>query len=42
MPNIPDLSSFPVTRRWPARLPDRIPLASLATPNGVKVWIMWE
>lgn len=32
-----DLSAFPITRRWPARHPDRIQLYSLPTPNGVKV-----
>src|SRR5471030_863659 len=37
-----DLSAFPITKRWPARHPDRIQLYSLATPNGVKVSIMLE
>jgi len=37
-----DLASFPVTRRWPPRHPDRIQLYSLPTPNGVKVSIMLE
>jgi GST-like protein len=37
-----DLSSFPITRKWPARHPDRIQLYSLPTPNGVKVSIMLE
>ncbi|MGQ4582992.1 glutathione binding-like protein [Lysobacter sp. F60174L2] len=37
-----DLSSFPITRRWPARHPDRIQLYSLNTPNGVKASIMLE
>src|ERR1700750_1918042 len=37
-----DLSQFPVSRRWPARHPDRIQLYSLNTPNGVKVSIMLE
>ncbi|HRK24744.1 MAG TPA: glutathione S-transferase N-terminal domain-containing protein [Beijerinckiaceae bacterium] len=36
------LSDFPITRRWPARHPDRIQLYSLPTPNGVKVSIMLE
>ena len=36
------LAEFPVTRRWPARHPDRIQLYSLPTPNGVKVSIMLE
>lgn len=37
-----DLSGFAITRRWPARHPDRIQLYSLPTPNGVKVSIMLE
>ena len=37
-----DLSSFPITTRWPARHPDRIQLYGLPTPNGVKVSIMLE
>jgi GST-like protein len=37
-----DLSTFPVTRKWPARHPDRLQLYSLPTPNGVKVSIMLE
>ena len=37
-----DLSSFPITRRWPARHPDRIQLYSLPTPNGVKISIILE
>jgi GSH-dependent disulfide-bond oxidoreductase len=36
------LSAFPITKRWPARHPDRIQLYSLNTPNGVKVSIMLE
>jgi len=39
---MPDLSSFPITTRWPAQHPDRIQLYSLPTPNGVKVSIMLE
>ena len=39
---MPDLSAFPVTRKWPARHPDRIQLYSVPTPNGVKVSIMLE
>ncbi len=27
-----DFSDFPITRRWPARHPDRIQLYSLNTP----------
>jgi GST-like protein len=37
-----DLSSFPVTRKWPASHPDRLQLYSLPTPNGVKVSILLE
>ncbi len=37
-----DLSSFSITRRWPAQHPDRLQLYSLPTPNGVKVSIMLE
>ena len=37
-----DLSSFPITRRWPAQHPDRLQLYSLNTPNGVKASIMLE
>lgn len=37
-----DLSAFPITRRWPARHPDRLQLYSFPTPNGVKVSIMLE
>ena len=37
-----DLSSFPISRRWPAQHPDRIQLYSLPTPNGVKVSIALE
>jgi GST-like protein len=39
---MPDLSAFPITRRWPATQPDRIQLYSLPTPNGVKVSIALE
>jgi len=37
-----DLADFPITRRWPAKHPDRLQLYSLPTPNGVKVSIMLE
>jgi GST-like protein len=37
-----DLSSFPITKKWPAQHPDRIQLYSLPTPNGVKASIMLE
>jgi GST-like protein len=39
---MPDLSAFPITKRWPARHPDRLQLYSLPTPNGVKVSIALE
>jgi GSH-dependent disulfide-bond oxidoreductase len=37
-----DLSSFAITRKWPAQHPERLQLYSLPTPNGVKVSIMLE
>ena len=37
-----DLSAFPITKKWPARHPDRLQLYSLTTPNGVKASIMLE
>lgn len=37
-----DLSTYPITRRWPAQNPDILQLYSLPTPNGVKVSIMLE
>jgi GST-like protein len=37
-----DLSSFPITARWPAKHPDRLQLYSLPSPNGVKISIMLE
>lgn len=37
-----NLSSFNITKRWPAENPDQIQLYSLPTPNGVKVSIMLE
>jgi len=37
-----DLSSFPITSKWPAQHPERIQLYSLPTPNGVKVSILLE
>ena len=36
------LDAFPVTKKWPAKYPDRIQLYSLPTPNGVKVSIALE
>ena len=38
----PDLTAFPITRKWPAAHPDRLQLYSLPTPNGVKASIMLE
>ena len=37
-----DLSSFPISRRWPAENPDSLQLYSINSPNGVKVSIMLE
>lgn len=37
-----DLSSFPITEKWPAQNPDVLQLYSFPTPNGVKVSIMLE
>jgi GST-like protein len=37
-----DLSAFEITKKWPAKFPDRIQLYSAPTPNGVKVSIMLE
>jgi GST-like protein len=39
---MPDLSTFPITARWPAAHPERIQLYSVPTPNGVKVSIALE
>src|SRR5512139_1293715 len=39
---MPNISDFPITRRWPAKHPDRLQLYSLPTPNGVKVSILLE
>ena len=39
---MPDLSSFPITQRWPASHSDRLQLYAAPTPNGVKVSIMLE
>jgi GSH-dependent disulfide-bond oxidoreductase len=36
------LNDFPITRKWPAKHPERIQLYSLPTPNGVKVSIALE
>lgn len=37
-----DLSSFPISRLWPAANPEILQLYSFPTPNGVKVSIMLE
>jgi len=37
-----DLSTFPITTRWPAKDPSVIQLYSYPTPNGVKVSIALE
>jgi GST-like protein len=37
-----NLAAFPITKKWPARHPDRLQLYSLPTPNGVKVSVMLE
>jgi GST-like protein len=39
---MPDLSTFPITQKWPAEHPDRLQLYSFPTPNGVKVSIALE
>jgi GST-like protein len=39
---MPDLSTFPIIRRWPPKHPERLQLYSLNTPNGVKASIMLE
>ena len=36
------LLDHPITRKWPAKHPERLQLYSLATPNGVKASIMLE
>ncbi len=35
-------ADFPVTRKWPARHPERIQLYSINSPNGVKASVMLE
>ncbi len=37
-----ELSTFPITKKWPPRHPDQLQLYSLPTPNGIKVSIMLE
>ncbi len=36
------ITRFPITKKWPARHPERLQLYSLPTPNGVKVSIALE
>jgi GST-like protein len=36
------LSTFPITKKWPAKDPSVLQLYSLPTPNGVKVSILLE
>jgi len=42
VPAMSDFSTFPITKKWPPRFPDRLQLYSLTTPNGVKASIMLE
>jgi GST-like protein len=35
-------ADFPITKKWPAKFPERIQLYSLPTPNGVKASTMLE
>src|SRR5689334_25275376 len=37
-----DLSTFPITAKWPPKHPERLQLYSLPTPNGEKVSIALE
>lgn len=37
-----NIDRFAITKKWPARYPERLQLYSLPTPNGVKVSIMLE
>src|SRR6267154_6693653 len=39
---MPDLSDYPITKKWPAAHPEKLQLYSLPTPNGVKISIMLE
>jgi GST-like protein len=39
---MPELSDYPITKKWPAQHPEKIQLYSLPTPNGVKISIMLE
>jgi GST-like protein len=40
--DMPDLASFQITRKWPAKYPDRLQLYAVPSPNGVKASIMLE
>lgn len=37
-----DLSIYPITKKWPAKHPDRLQLYAINSPNGVKASIMLE
>jgi GSH-dependent disulfide-bond oxidoreductase len=37
-----NFSNLPITKKWPAKQPEKIQLYSLPTPNGVKASIMLE
>jgi GST-like protein len=39
---VSDLASFPITRKWPPRHPQRLQYYGLPTPNGAKVSVMLE
>jgi GST-like protein len=39
---VAELSTFPITKKYPPAHPDRLQLYSLGTPNGLKVSIMLE
>ena len=39
---MPELSNFPITKKWPAKNPQIIQLYSLPTPNGIKASAMLE
>lgn len=39
---MPDLSAFPIDKKWPAKDPSVLQLYSFPTPNGVKVSIALE
>jgi GSH-dependent disulfide-bond oxidoreductase len=40
--SLQSLASFPITKKWPPRFPDRLQLYTLGTPNGHKVSIFLE